>query len=282
MVMLIRLFNWLNDLTQSRVLHLLSDRGQREIEKLYRPLEAANGGAGRKPESAPAELGPPTQTRVYEGPPLYIVGFDVVRLVGLARRHDATIRIPFSRGDAINDGMALVFVYGGDGALSEAALRTAIAIHPDRTLEDDPKYALRLLVDIAARALSPSVIDPTTAVHSLDHIEALLVRLGRSDLDVGRVRDASGALRFVYDATTWEEYLELGVAEIQQYGADSIQVERRLVALFELLRTRVPPWRLDAIERLARRQRATAEAAFPTGESRVQVELGDRQGLGHG
>ena len=40
-----------------------------------------------------------------------------------------------------------------------------------RTFEQDPKYAIRLLVDIAIKALSPAVNDPTTAVQALDEIE---------------------------------------------------------------------------------------------------------------
>ena len=59
----------------------------------------------------------------------------------------------------------------------------------ERTFEQDPKYALRLLVDIAIRALSPAINDPTTAVQALDQIQDLLLRLGRRRLEIGAVRE---------------------------------------------------------------------------------------------
>ena len=63
------------------------------------------------------------------------------------------------------------------------------------TVEQDPKYALRLVVDIGIKALSPAINDPTTAVQALDQIGDLLQWLGKRDLDVGRVLDAGGQVR---------------------------------------------------------------------------------------
>jgi hypothetical protein len=68
------------------------------------------------------------------------------------------------------------------------------------------------------RALAPGVNEPSTAVLALDQIESLLATLGTVDLEDRERRDGSGALRLVLEATTWEEYLELGVSEIQLYG----------------------------------------------------------------
>jgi uncharacterized membrane protein len=73
----------------------------------------------------------------------------------------------------------------------------------ERTFAQDPKYILRLLVDISIKALSPAINDPTTAVQALDQIEDLLGRLGRSDLDIGRRHDAGGALRLTMLAPSW-------------------------------------------------------------------------------
>ena len=80
--------------------------------------------------------------------------------------------------------MATVFlkVLGGRMALPQAELLSAVRLERERTFEQDPKYALRLLVDIAIRALSPAVNDPTTAVQALDQIADLLRRLGSRQL----------------------------------------------------------------------------------------------------
>ena len=88
--------------------------------------------------------------------------------------------------------------------------------------------ALRLLVDIAIRALSPAVNDPTTAVQALDQIEDLMRRLGRLRIETRVARDAAGAVRVIFPASTWEDCLSLAFDEIRQFGAASVQVDRRL------------------------------------------------------
>ena len=97
-----------------------------------------------------------------------------------------------------------------------------------RTFEQDPKYPIRLLVDIAIKALSPAINDPTTAVQTIDQLEDLLHRLGSADLDAGYVSDKNGALRLVFPTPTWEDYLTLSFDEIRQFGSSSIQVTRRM------------------------------------------------------
>src|SRR4029079_9204355 len=101
----------------------------------------------------------------------------------------------------------------------------------ERTFEQDPKYALRLLVDIAIKALSPAINDPTTAVQALDQSEDLLLRIGQRDLQIGKYRDTDGTLRLVIPFPTWEDLLLLALDEIRFCGATSVQVMRRMNAL---------------------------------------------------
>ena len=263
--MLVQLVELVSSLMQTNVLFLLGDTGQREIERLYSPLPP--GASPERPDVG-EPLGPPGQLVRYRGPTRYVVGLDVERLVALARDADVVLRVPFSVGDAITDRATLAFVHRARAqrALPEGPLRDAIRVGRDRRLEDDPKYALRLLVDIALRALAAGHKEPTTTIEALDHIQALLTSLGHSHLETGAVRDASGALRLVYEATTWEDYLELGLVEIQHYGAASVQVERRLAELFAFLAEHLPEARRGALERLV-------------GHARTAPR--DRQGLGH-
>jgi uncharacterized membrane protein len=261
--MLIELAGLLSNLMQTNVLFLLGDAGHREIEKVYLPL---GPGAAPGPSDIGHPLGPVTQAVRYRGPTRYVVGLDVERLVALARDADAVLHVPFSIGDAITDRAALAFVHGGDGRVCESAVRDAVLVERDRKLQTDPKYALRLLVDIAVRALATGYNQPTTTIQALDHIQALLVSLGHCHLETGVVRDATGAPRLVYEATTWEDYLELGLAEIQHCAAASVQVDRRLAELFAFLAENLPEARRPAVERLA-------------GE--LLAGPRDRQGLGH-
>jgi uncharacterized membrane protein len=122
--------------------------------------------------------------------------------------------------------------------LPERELLRAIRLKGDRTFDQDPKYPIRLLVDIAIKALSPAINDPTTAVQAINQIEDLLLRLGGRNLDVGCVNDARGTLRLICQMPTWEDYLTLAFDEIRQYGAGSVQVMRRLRAALGASRMR--------------------------------------------
>jgi uncharacterized membrane protein len=280
--MLVRLVASLTGLIQTNVLYLLGDTGQREIARMYAPL--GEDGEARVDERARPPPGAPSQVIVHRGSPRYLLGLDVERLVALARAAGAVIHVPSSPGDVIANRAVLALVYGASvapEAVPEKALRDAIRVGRDRRMEEDPKYAIRLLVDIAVRALAPGLNEPTTAVLALDQIESLLVSLGNAKLDTGEVRDASGALRLVFEAPTWEDYLELAVAEIQHYGGTALQVERRLAELFGFLAEHVPEGRRGGVQRLAQDRLATMRDRFPDASLRVQAGARDRQGIGH-
>ena len=165
--------------------------------------------------------------------------------------------------------------------LPEARLRRAIEVARERTFEQDPKYPLRLLVDIAIKALSPAINDPTTAVQAIDQIEDLLHRLGRRALDTGCVTDEQGALRLVFPTPTWEDYLALAFDEIRQYGASSVQVMRRLRSALQGLAASVTEVeRKEFLERYLQHLTRTVEHSVLDTEDRVMALQEDRQGLG--
>ena len=166
--------------------------------------------------------------------------------------------------------------------LDEGVLTGAIDAGDERTFEQDPKYAIRLLVDIAIRALSPAVNDPTTAVQALDQIEDLLIRLGNRRLEIGPFADATGRVRLVVPFPEWEDFLRLAFEEIRMYGATSVQVMRRMRALMASLADVVPPDRLPPLRRWERRLEESIAQSFSTAEQRREASVVDRQGLGIG
>ena len=91
-------------------------------------------------------------------------------------------------------------------------------------MEQDPRFALRIMVDIANKALSPAINDPTTAVLALDQIHRMLMYIGQRHLDAGQAYDAQGRLRLCYGTPVWGDFVSLAVTEIRHFGANSIQV----------------------------------------------------------
>ena len=149
---------------------------------------------------------------------------------GQAQRANGVIVMRCAVGDTLVEDTLLLQIHGAEDKLSEKELMRAIHLSRERTFEQDPKYPIRVLVDVAIKALSPAINDPTTAVQAIDQIEDLLRRLGRRELDAGHAADAQGVVRLIFPMPTWEDYVTLAFDEIRQYGVTSVQVMRRLRA----------------------------------------------------
>jgi uncharacterized membrane protein len=263
----------LTSLQISRVLQWAGDQGRAVIER-YRLLD------GLGPGRTAGELPPESQRLLHRGGPAVIQAVDVPGLVALASPANRAIALEWAVGDTVVDGMVLLRVHGAGAPFPEGRLRALVKLGTDRTFEQDPKYALRILVDIAIRALSPAINDPTTGVQALDQIEDLLLRLGRRDLDAGHARDTGGAVRLVLPVPSWEDFLVLALDEIRYYGATSIQVMRRMRALLLDLHEHVPAERRPALQRYLQRVDKGIRTAFPDSDDRDDALVEDRQGLG--
>ena len=224
-----KLMQRLGDLQIGNVLQLVGDQGRGVIADMFRRLDAATAApraseaiAGRTP------LGPLTQTVKYFGKPRTVARFDVDSLVAAARQARGTIVMACAVGDTLVEGDVLLRVHRAGMQLPEEALLRSVLLGRERTFEQDPKYPIRLLVDIAIKALSPAINDPTTAVQTIDQLEDLLRRLGAAELDAGYAVDESGALRLVFPTPTWGDYLTLAFDEIRHFGSGSVQVMRRM------------------------------------------------------
>jgi uncharacterized membrane protein len=255
----------------ARVLAYAGDQG-RAVIAAYQPLAAEAPDDGALPSVS--------QVLAHHGGPAVVQAVDLRRLAGLAEREGAVVAMAAAVGDTPVDGMSLLRVHGAKRPLSESALRRCVQLGEQRTFEQDPKYALRLIVDIAIKALSPAINDPTTAVQALDQIEDLLLRLGRVNLAAGRIRDAAGHVRVLLVMPSWDDIIALALDEIRFYGASSIQVTRRMRALLRNLLEHLPPERRPPLAHYLDRLNKGATRAFEDGEDRSDALGEDRQGLG--
>lgn len=209
-----------------------------------------------------------------------LASIDVRHLVAEAARVDTTFGLACSIGSYVPVGAPLLHVAEARSELDEARLVRAVTLADERTIDQDPQYALRLLADIAARALSPAVCDPTTAVQALDRIEVILGLLATRRLDRGEVRDGEGRVRLVVPLPAWEDYVSVALTEIREYGATSTQVVRRLRAVLDDLLAVAPACRRPAlVEQLTLLDR-TVERSFPEPAERAFALVADRHGLG--
>jgi uncharacterized membrane protein len=216
----------------------------------------------------------------HPGRPRVLSALDRGRIVRIASAADVTVEVALGIGAAVPTNSPLFFVHGPAERVDAAELRRAALLAEERTIAQDPAFALRALVDVAIRALSPAVNDPTTAVQVLDGIEELLIELGARDLERGAITDSQGALRLVYPNPSWTELLDLAITEIRVYGADSPQVARRLRALLLNLGDTVPDVCREAVDAQLARLDAAVTLAYPDPFERAHALQADRLGIG--
>ena len=221
---------------------------------------------------------------VHAGRPGVVQSVDERRLVRIATGGDACVALDVGPGDHVGTGTVLGYVHGPAGAPAPTGTRlrrlaSCVRVDRVRSLDQDPSYGLRLLVDIAIRALSPAVDDPTTAVQALDEIEEALVRLVACPLGVALVEDDQGTPRLRRSAPAWPGLVSLALDEILHYGATSLQVVRRLRVLLDAVAEASPDHRrAPLVERTALVDRFAH--AFRDPLFTAVAEGADRQGLG--
>ena len=209
-----------------------------------------------------------------------VLAFDLKGLVGLAERSNCVIELVPEVGQFLADGDPLFRIYQGRKNLSDDRLRNSVAVGLERTLEQDPLFAFRIIVDIASKALSPAINDPTTAVLAIDQIHHLLRDIGRRSLAEGHESDRSGQIRLIYRTPNWEDFVQLGTTEIRMYGDDSIQVQRRLRAMLEDLIETLPEGRAPILHKELALLATSSKRAFPDLPDQELAEAGDLQGIG--
>lgn len=232
----------------SSIIASIGTESRRTIERRFPSVPEGGATSGPAP---PLVAG--TRRRLVAAPrPGVVTAFDEDRLVALARKADVVVRTEIRLGDFVPEGAPLLELLPGVRAdrhedadeLDEKPFLDAVRQQRDRTMDQDVAFGLRQLVDVAERALSPGINDPTTAVQALDQIHDLLRRLVTRPLEDGRRADEDGVLRWVRPAETMRDFLSLALDEVEHYGADSLPVCQRVeVLLADLLVAALPEHR---------------------------------------
>jgi uncharacterized membrane protein len=174
-----------------------------------------------------------------------VTDLDTEGLVELAAERGLTLCLAVRIGDFVpTDGPLMVVrrVIGDPNASDGTTAVRGEDLHGfehligqdrERSMRQDPAFGFRQLVDIAERALSPGVNDPTTAVQCTDQLHDLLRCAHGASYPLGAYTDAEGTVRLVVPPWRWSDLLDLSLDEIRHWGADSIQVHARVAALLD-------------------------------------------------
>jgi uncharacterized membrane protein len=212
-------------------LEQVTSRGRETLDELY--LEEFGARQARDEVTGAHELRWPNQDAV-----LQVI--DVPRVLDVAAQSDAVVDFQVGTGDTIRQDGVVALLHGPiDDTLDDEILR-ALDVGRERTFEQDPLWALRILADIALRALSPALNDPTSAVQALDGIDALLRRLATRKLDLGKITDSDGNVRVLLVLPTWDDCLAVGLDEIIGASRQSPNVRVRVAQLLHDLLSIAP------------------------------------------
>ena len=176
-----------------------------------------------------------------------IDGVDTHHLAELARQHACVLRLCVPVGTYMVRGSDLIEVHGGT-VPGTAQLLGALDCFAVRSLYQDPCYGVRQLVDIAIRAVSAAINDPTTAVQTLDRLHGILRAIADRPDPSGVFLDSAGAARLVVPVPDWNRVFDLAFTEIALYGAGDPQISRKLISIFDDLSSCVTADRRAAID----------------------------------
>jgi uncharacterized membrane protein len=222
----------------------------------------------------------PTAILLHEGTSEIVLAIDLPTLVAAARRHDGTIEFLPQVGDFVAADEPLFALYGGAAAIDAAVLRATVAFGPERTLEQDPMFAFRIIVDIALKALSPAINDPTTGVLAIDQVHRLLRVLGKRELRGEVILDSAGSPRVIFRTPNWEDFVHVACTEIRACGANNLQIARRLRAMLDNLIRALPERRHAALKRELDVLDRTIRTVYALPEELALALIADPQGLG--
>lgn len=212
-----------------------------------------------------------------------IQAIDVAGLRSWALSHACLVVVRHAVGDFVPAHAVLIEVFG-DGPADpgeQARLRRMVVLGAERTIEQDPAFAIRIMVDIADKALSAAINDPTTAVQVLNYLGDGLRMIAAVDVSESRFAGSPAGRRgVVIPVRSWPDYLALATTEIREYGASSIQVMRRMRSMLEELLEEVPEGRREPVREELARLDATVARSFVDSVDLDRARTADPQGMG--
>jgi len=253
----------------------VGEAGLRVIETVY-PRELAKSRRGQEPVALPSQ---PHQTVFHQGKSGIVLAVNLDELVAEAQRTDCIVEFVAYVGDFVGVDEPLYQIYGAE-TVDEARLRSAVAFGSERTMDQDPMFSFRILVDIAIKALSKAINDPTTAVLAIDQLHRLLRKVGRRHTRNEQLKDSTGTLRVVWRTPNWEDFVRLACVEIRTCGAENMQVARRLRAMIENLIQTLPEHRHPALRLELDLLDRSIDRLYPFPEDAAAARVADAQGLG--
>ncbi len=222
----------------SVILHRVAKQTLVRIERVFPTEPGTNRVTNEEPPEPPR--GDPIV--VASSATGYLQAVDSEALCELARARKLVIRTERLIGEFLLPGRPLATIWPAS-AVDEEAIekgRAAFVLGLQRTIEQDVEFGIIEISDIAVKALSPSINDPTTALHCLDRLSEILCALGGRPTGPD-VREVNGQVHFIGKRLGFDHAVSKSFAQIRHFGASNPTIAKKLLDVFDQLLEVVPP-----------------------------------------
>jgi uncharacterized membrane protein len=235
----IGLIYFIHHISRAVSVNHIIDRIARETEDVIDEIMPHKRGLGLRHEDMTF---PPNKSEfcVLNELPGYICFIDFPRLLQLAKAYGLRIRVLRPVGRFVPSGVPLFTVSRKSRLTAElnAELRSAFAIGPMRTMQQDVEFGVLQIVDIALKAISPAVNDPSTAITCVDQLTRILIRWAGRAPPPALLTAPPHVVRVIIPWPDFNHLLETAFEQIRHYAASDIAVSLRILrALDDLAAT---------------------------------------------
>jgi uncharacterized membrane protein len=234
MVLALMCVGWLlffiHHISQAISVNHIVDRIAKETEGIINEMMPS---PHRPDRMKPAEgLKPnPSEVAISNHESGYIRFIDTRRLCSLAKQYHVSIRVLRRVGHFVPAGIPLMMVSKGNRLSNEetAQLLAAFDSGPTRTLQQDVEFGVLQIVDIALKAISPAVNDPTTAISCVDQLSRIMIRFASRQPPDDLLYDPPGVIRASVGWIHFERLLEAAFEQIRMYSKTDVAVSLRML-----------------------------------------------------
>ena len=244
---------FINHISQSISVNHIVDRIARETELVIDDLMPNPRGPSERPEHATPFR--EARERLIVSPRSgYIRFIDAAYLVECAKSYGVQIVLARRVGHPAGVPIMRVAEAGRVTPECEVRILSAFDIGPARTLQQDVEFGVIQIVDVALRAISPAINDPSTAISCIDQLSRILIRFATRTPPRTYLHAPPHVLRVVLPWIDFEGLLDTAFEQIRHYSKNDIAVSLRLIRAFEdIASVELRPNELQSLVRRARR-----------------------------
>lgn len=159
----------------------------------------------------------------------FVQKIDIKALLKMKQKNTNTILITPMVGDFVSGGDKIIIADKKLDEKTQNYIYGSISLNSDRSEEQDPLFGIKQIVDIALKALSPGINDPTTAEYCIYYLANAIKHLSKKNLPQNKIISNDGKTTFILQHPTWKNVIEESFSQIIYNSRKSTHVVHELL-----------------------------------------------------